>query len=169
MASVIATKNGFEKASTDPISRSASPFSADAVKSRYAELLAKLETAYEEAKEEYGRDNDIVTPVEAPFAQAKSFILSLSSHPFVLPMIMFLDDGGICFQWTTEQKGILTATLYADNVLVYVARFGPKERSTGTDEFRNDALSESLLVWLKKYFTPRSKQLWMSTPAIMNH
>lgn len=169
MNSGATTNNNFKAASTDPISRSASAFSADAAKSRCAELVARLEEAYLEAKEECSNDSDIILPSEASFAQAKSFALSLSSHPFSLPLVMSLNDGGICFQWSTEQKGILTATLYGDNALVYVARFGPKERSTGTDEYRNDAISECLLVWLKKYFTPSSNQLWMNTSATMSH
>lgn len=155
----------FEYASTDPVSRSASGVSVDAAKSKYAELFRRLE----EAKEESESDSDFEMPSEASFKQAQSFALSLSLHPFSLPLVMCLNDGGICFQWTTEQKGILTATLYGNNALVYVARFGPKERSTGTDEYSDESISESLLVWLKKYFMPISKQPWKNTSPTMSH
>lgn len=155
----------FKYASTDPVSRSASGVSIDVIKSRYDELVKRLK----EAKEESESDTDFEMPSEASFKQAQSFAMSLSNHPFSLPLVMCLNDGGICFQWTTEQKGILTATLYGDNALVYVARFGPKERSTGTDEYAGEALSESLLVWLQKYFMPIGKQPWKNTSSTMSH
>jgi len=155
----------FQYTSTAPVSRSASGVSVDAAQSKYSELVKRLE----EAKEESEADSDYAVPSEASFKQAQSFAMSLSLHPFSLPLVMCLNDGGICFQWSTEQKGILTATLYGDSALVYVARFGPKERSTGTDEYSDDAISESLLVWLKKYFMPISKQPWKNTSATMSH
>jgi hypothetical protein len=155
----------FEYTSTDPVSRSASGVSVDAAKSKYSELIRRLE----EAKTESLSDGDYEMPSEASFRQAQSFAMSLSLYPFSLPLVMCLNDGGICFQWSTEQNGILTATLYGNNALVYVARFGPRERSTGTDEYADDSISESLLVWLKKYFMPISKQPWKSTSATMSH
>jgi len=157
--------NPFEYTSTDPVSRSASGVAVDSIRSKYDELVKRLK----EAKEESESDSDFEMSLEASFKQAQSFAMSLSLHPFSLPLVMYLNDGGICFQWTTEQKGILTATLYGNNALVYVARFGPKERSTGTDEYADDSISESLLVWLKKYFMPISKQPWKNTSPTMNH
>jgi len=169
MTSEAVISNGFKLTSTNPVSRSASGVSIDAAKAKLSELYKSLEEAYSEVKVESLSDSDVILPTEASFKQAQSFAISLSEHPFSLPLVMCLNDGGICFQWSNEQKGILTASLYGDNALVYVARFGPKERSTGTDEYRNDAISECVLVWLKKYFIPINNQLWINTSATVSH
>ena len=161
------TTADFTRASTDPISRSASGISADATKARVSELLERLDDAMNEAKQEVQSDPDLLLPADSTFKQAKSFAMSL--HPFSLPLVMCLNDGGICFQWNEEQGGILTATLYGDNALVFVARFGPKDRATGTTTLRNDTIPESVLVWLKTYFMPSSKQPWMNTSATVSH
>ena len=159
----------FKATSTAPVSRSASGVSLDATTSKLEELVSRLDDALKEAKEEKELDKDFVLPSDASFKQSKSFAMSLSSYPFTLPLVMCLNDGGICFQWTTEKKGVLTATLYGDNAFVYVARFGPKERSTGTDEYTNESISENLLIWLKKYFIPISQTPWKSTSTITSH
>jgi hypothetical protein len=159
----------FRTTPTAPISRSASGVSLDATTSKLEELLSRLDDALKEAKKERELDKDFVVPSEASFKQSKSFAISLSSYPFTLPLVMCLNDGGICFQWTTEKSGVLTATLYGDNAFVYVARFGPKERSTGTDEYTNESISENLLIWLKRYFIPSSQAPWKSTSTIMSH
>ncbi len=169
MADNLSSLYQFKATSTAPVSRSASGVSLDATKSKLEELLSRLDEALIEAKEDKKVDDAFVLPSEASFKQSKSFAISLSSYPFTLPLVMCLNDGGICFQWTTDKKGILTATLYGDNAFVYVARFGPKERSTGTDEYDNESISENLLIWLKKYFMPASQTPWKNTSTIASH
>ena len=77
-------------------------------------------------------DSETEVVPESAYRDARSLLYNLHSS-ISIPDIMWLEDGGIGFEWTAKKgKGIATMSLYGDNQVVYGASLGSTRRVKGT-------------------------------------
>lgn len=77
---------------------------------------------------------DSETEVVPESAYDEAYFLLNVLHPVIpMPDIMWLEDGGIGFEWITKSgKGIGTISLYGDNRVIYGISLGSMPRVKGT-------------------------------------
>ena len=77
---------------------------------------------------------DSETEVVPDSAYDEAYFLLNVLHPVIpIPDIMWLEDGGIGFEWITKSgKGIGTISLYGDNQIIYGISLGSMPRVKGT-------------------------------------
>ena len=77
---------------------------------------------------------DSETEVVPESAYDEAYFLLNVLHPVIpMPDIMWLEDGGIGFEWITKSgKGIGTISLYGDNQVIYGISLGSMPRVKGT-------------------------------------
>ena len=94
--------------------------------------LREIRLEVEEACE---LDSETEVVPESAYGEARFLLFLLNAaHPAIpMPDIMWLEDGGIGFEWWTKKgKGIATISLYGDNQVVYGASLGSTHRVKGT-------------------------------------
>ena len=110
------------------------PFSvADLDFSWLTEAVEQLKEIYEEVLEACTLDNE-VDPVPDSAYHNAFWLLTLLDHDNVpIPDIGWLMDGGIGFEWRSQNiKGIGTMSIYGDNQVVYGASLGSGHKEKGT-------------------------------------
>ncbi len=94
-----------------------------------AQQLQEIRLEVEEACE-----LDSETEVVPESAYDEAYFLLNVLHPVIpMPDIMWLEDGGIGFEWIAQRgKGIGTISLYGDNRVIYGISLGNRPRVKGT-------------------------------------
>ena len=112
------------KLDLSPAARLSSSWLADATR-QLQEIRLEVEEAYE-------LDNE--TEVVQGSVYDEAYFLLNVLHPIIpMPDIMWLEDGGIGFEWRVKSgKGIGTISLYGDNQVVYGISLGSMPRVKGT-------------------------------------
>lgn len=75
---------------------------------------------------------------DSAYQDALRLLKFLDCHNVSMPDIGWLMDGGIGFEWRSqENKGIGTMSIYGDNQVVYGASLGSGPKDKGTCELNN--------------------------------
>ncbi len=110
----------------------------------------ELDEVRREAEETCALDNEIDPVPDAAFHDASSLLEFLFYNDIPIPDIGWLIDGGIGFEWRSQDsKGIGTMSIYGDNQVVYGASFGSKRRVKGTCVLNDSVLPVNFLPILK--------------------
>ncbi len=88
------------------------------------EVEEQLEEIRQEVEEACKLDSETEFVPESAYTQAR-FLLNMLQAFSPMPHIMWLEDGGIGFEWCTEKgKGIGIISIYGDNKVTYNAALG---------------------------------------------
>ena len=95
-------------------------------------------------------DSEIELVPDSAYQVAFRLLEFLDDHNISMPNIGWLIDGGIGFEWRSQDsKGIGTMSIYGDNQVVYGASFGSKRRVKGTCVLNDSVLPVNFLPILK--------------------
>ena len=110
----------------------------------------ELDEIRTEVKETCAVDNDIEPMPESAYQDASSLLEILFYNNVPMPAIGWLMDGGIGFEWRSQDnKRIGTMSIYGDNQVVYGASLGNKRRVKGTCVLNDSVLPVNFLPILK--------------------
>lgn len=110
----------------------------------------ELDDIRQEAEQAYTLDNEIDLVPDAAFHDASSLLEILSYNDIPMPDIGWLMDGGIGFEWRSQDnKRIGTISIYGDNQVVYGASLGSKSRVKGTCFLSDSVLRVNFLPNVK--------------------
>lgn len=88
-----------------------------------------------EVEDAYALDNEFDLVPDSAFHDASSLLEILFYNNVPMPDIGWLMDGGIGFEWRSQNvKGIGTMSIYGDNQVVYGASLGSGRKVKGTCE-----------------------------------
>lgn len=93
-----------------------------------------------EVKEACELDSETEVVPESAYSEARFLLFLLNAPHFAIPMpdIIWLEDGGIGFEWRAKNgHGIGTMSLYGDNQVIYGASLGSTRRVKGTCALSN--------------------------------
>lgn len=99
--------------------------------------LREIRLEAEEARE---LDSETEVVPESAYSEARFLLFLLNAPHFAIPMpdIIWLEDGGIGFEWRAKNgHGIGTMSLYGDNQVIYGASLGSTRRVKGTCALSN--------------------------------
>ncbi len=114
------------------------------------QVQRELDEIRQEAEEAYALDNEIDPVPDAAFYDASSLLEILLHNKVPMPDIGWLMDGGIGFEWQSQNnKRIGTMSIYGDNQVVYGASLGNKRRVKGTCVLNDSVLPVNFLPILK--------------------
>ena len=96
------------------------------------QVLRELEDIREEVEEACSLDSGTAPVPDSAYEETVVFLQQIS-RDIPLPDMMWLEDGGIGFEWRVKSgKGIGTISLYGDNQVVYGISLGSMPRVKGT-------------------------------------
>lgn len=101
--------------------------------------LQEIRLEVEEACE---LDSDTEAVPASAYSEARFLLFLLNAAPLAFPMpdIMWLEDGGIGFEWRAKNRnGIGTISLYGDNQVIYGVSLGSTRRVKRTCALSNPA------------------------------
>ena len=114
------------------------------------QVQRELDEIRMEVKETCAVDNDVEPMPESAYHDAYLLLEILFDYNVPMPDIGWLTDGGIGFEWgSQDSKGIGTMSIYGDNQVVYGASFGSKRRVKGTCVLNDAVLPVNFLPILK--------------------
>ena len=99
--------------------------------------LQEIRLEVEEARE---LDSETEVVPESAYSEARFLLFLFNVLHFAIPMpdIIWLEDGGIGFEWRAKNgHGIGTMSLYGDNQVIYGASLGSTRRVKGTCALSN--------------------------------
>ena len=121
--------------------------------SRLSDAERQLQEIRLEVEEACELDSETEVVPTSAYSEARFL---LNAAPFVLPMpdIVWLEDGGIGFEWRAKNgKGIGTISLYGDNQVIYGASLGSTRRVKGTLALSNPASLRHLFTVLSLLYS----------------
>ena len=109
----------------------------------------QLENIRQEVEEACALDNEAELVPESAYSETR-FLLNVLHPVLPMPDIMWLEDGGIGFEWRSRnRKGIGTMSIYGDKQIIYGASLGSTRKIKGTCALSDLA---SLSPFLKMLF-----------------
>ncbi len=110
----------------------------------------ELDEIRTEVKEICAVDNDVEPIPESAYHDAYLLLEILFNYNIPIPDIGWLIDGGIGFEWRSQNvKGIGTMSIYGDDQVVYGASLGDSRRIKGTCTLTDTVLLVRFLPMLK--------------------
>ena len=102
------------------------------------QVQSKLDEIRQETEEAYALDNEIDPIPDSAYDDANSLLEILFYNNVPMPDIGWLADGGIGFEWRSQNvKRIGTMSIYGDNKVIYGASLGNGHKDKGTCELTN--------------------------------
>lgn len=96
-------------------------------------IQRELKEIRQEVAEAYASDNEIDLVPDSAYDDASNLSEILFDHRIPMPDIGWLVDGGIGFEWRSQQvKGIGTMSIYGDKKVIYGASLGSGHKEKGT-------------------------------------
>ncbi len=124
-----------------------SPIEKGQFKKQVQRALDEIRQEYEEA---YTLDNEIDSVPDSAYDDTYYLLEILFDNNVPMPDIGWLMDGGIGFEWRSQDnKRIGTMSIYGDNQVVYGASLGNKRRVKGTCVLNDSVLPVNFLPILK--------------------
>ena len=112
----------------------------------WKQVQRELDDIRQEVEQAYALDNEIDPVPDAAFHDASSLLEILFCNNVPIPDIGWLMDGGIGFEWRSQDnKRIGTMSIYGDNQVVYGASLGNKRRVKGTCVLNDSVLPVNFL------------------------
>jgi hypothetical protein len=135
----------------DPDGTVPNPFSvADLDFSWLTEAIEQLQEVYQEVMEAGAVDSEVDLIPYSAYQDAFWLLELLDYYNVPMPDIGWLMDGGIGFEWRSQNiKGIGTMSIYGDNQVVYGASLGIGSKIKGTSELTDLVLPVRFLPMLK--------------------
>ena len=113
-------------------------------------VQSELDDIREEAEEACTLDNEIDSVPDSAYDDTYYLLEILFDNNVPMPDIGWLMDGGIGFEWQSQNnKRIGTMSIYGDNQVVYGASLGNKRRVKGTCVLNDSVLPVNFLPILK--------------------
>lgn len=113
-------------------------------------IQRELKEIRQEVAEAYASDNEIDLVPDSAYDDASNLLEILFDHRIPIPDIGWLMDGGIGFEWRSQNiKGIGTMSIYGDNQVVYGASLGSGHKEKGTCELNDLVLRVRFFPILK--------------------
>ena len=102
------------------------------------QVQRELDEIRQETEEAYALDNEIDPIPDSAYDDANSLLEILFYNNVPMPDIGWLADGGIGFEWRSQNvKRIGTMSIYGDNKVIYGASLGNGHKDKGTCELTN--------------------------------
>lgn len=112
----------------------------------------ELDNIRQEAEEACTLDNEIDSVPDSAYDDTYYLLEILFDNNVPIPDIGWLMDGGIGFEWRSQDnKRIGTMSIYGDNQVVYGASLGSKRRVKGTCVLNDSVLPVNFLPILKDF------------------
>ncbi len=116
------------------------------------QVQRKLDDIRQEAEEAYTLDNEIDSVPDSAYDDTYYLLEILFDSNVPMPDIGWLMDGGIGFEWRSQDnKRIGTMSIYGDNQVFYGASLGSKRRVKGTCVLNDSVLPANFLPILKDF------------------
>ena len=113
-------------------------------------IQRELKEIRQEVAEAYASDNEIDLVPDSAYDDASNLLEILFDHRIPIPDIGWLMDGGIGFEWRSQNiKGIGTMSIYGDNQVVYGVSLGSGHKEKGTCELTDLVLRVRFFPILK--------------------
>ena len=114
------------------------------------QVQRELDDIRQEAEEACTLDNEIDSVPDSAYDDTYYLLEILFDNNVPIPDIGWLMDGGIGFEWRSQDnKRIGTMSIYGDNQVVYGASLGNKRRVKGTCVLNDSVLPVNFLPILK--------------------
>ena len=113
-------------------------------------MLRELEDIREEVKEACSLDSSTAPVPDSAYEETVVFLQQIS-RDIPLPDMMWLEDGGIGFEWRPGD-GIATVSLYGDGFVTYGATWKGSREISGTCPLSDSILLPHFLNVLREFF-----------------
>ena len=114
------------------------------------QVLRELEDIREEVKEACSLDSSTAPVPDSAYEETVVFLQQIS-RDIPLPDMMWLEDGGIGFEWRPGD-GIATVSLYGDGFVTYGATWKGSREISGTCPLSDSILLPHFLNVLREFF-----------------
>ena len=124
--------------------------------------IALIEKEFNQSLSISRNDQNFKMPTEIAFIEAEKLIPQL--FLFDEPLVSFIADGSILFQWTKKPDSILTASVCGEGTIIFAGIFNrtkTTKKLSGTLSFQNYLLPKEIKELLTKYF-PDEKFQWVN-------
>ncbi len=113
-------------------------------------IQRELDDIRQESEEACTLENEIDSVPDSAYDDTYDLLEILFDNNVTMPDIGWLMDGGIGFEWRSQDnKRIGTMSIYGDNQVVYGASLGNKRRVKGTCALNDSVLPVNFLPILK--------------------
>ena len=116
---------------------------------RYAKTI--LQEVSDEANE-VSREDLELEPISTQ-AHNEAVTLLTAIHEYLpMPDIMWLEDGGVGFEWRKGSEEIFTMSVYGDGTIIYGGILGNKNKISGTAPLTDELILSSLIYLINGHF-----------------